>query len=227
MSKGIFIAIEGIDGAGVTTQAERLQEKLETYLRREVDSVSASSGPLTHLTKEPTDGPAGGQIRLALSERLELDPQALALFFATDRKDHVETVIKPLLEDGYIVIADRYYLSSYAFQLDAVDGDLEWLRQINSKAITPDLTVLLDVDAATSRKRREQDRLTEELFENEETLQTVRENYVEIADRLGAEGEPIEIVDGAGDQTAVFDRVWERVSHLLSERAYLDTVGES
>lgn len=218
MSPGIFIAVEGIDGAGVTTQAEALQSKLEGYLRADEDNISPADGPLTHLTKEPTDGPAGGQIRLALSERLELDPQALALFFATDRKDHVETEIKPLLEDGYIVIADRYYLSSYAFQLEAVDGDLEWLRQINSKAITPDLTVVVDVKAETSRRRRERDRLTEELFENDETLQRVRANYLEIAEELESEGEPIEVVDGDGTQEEVFDRIWNAVTPILEAK---------
>lgn len=220
MSDGIFIAVEGIDGAGVTTQAETLRSELESTLRAADGSLSPSDGPLTHLTKEPTDGPAGGQIRLALSERLELDPEALALFFATDRKDHVETEIKPLLDDGYIVIADRYYLSSFAFQLDAADGDLEWLRQINSKAITPDLTVLIDVEAETSRRRRERDRLTEELFENDETLQRVRSNYLDIAEQLKAEGEPIEIVDGDGSQEAVFDRIMDVVTPILEAKGY-------
>lgn len=224
MPEGVLIAIEGIDGAGVTTQAEGLQAKLEDYLPLVNEGVAATNGPHTHLTKEPTDGPAGGQIRMALSERLELDPQALALFFATDRKDHVENEIKPLLEDGYIVIVDRYYLSSYAYQLEGADGDLEWLRQINSKSISPDLTVLLDIDVEISHRRRERDRLTKELFEDNETLEKVRENYIEIAEDLKADGENIAIVNANGNEDDVLDRVWDPVSELLREKDFI-TVG--
>jgi dTMP kinase len=226
MAEGVFIAIEGIDGAGVTTQAELLQRKLEDDVLPFInDDVEYGNGPHTHLTKEPTDGPAGGQIRVALSERLELDTETLALFFATDRRDHVEQVIRPMLEDGYIVIADRYYLSSYAYQLDGVGGDLEWLREINSKSISPDLTVLLDVEVDTSKTRRDQSRLTEELTEDRETLETVRENYLDIADALQSEGENIRIVDGEGDaEREVFQSYRDYVYDLLQEKNYA-TIG--
>jgi dTMP kinase len=226
MAEGVFIAIEGIDGAGVTTQAELLQRKLEDDILPFIkDDVEYGNGPHTHLTKEPTDGPAGGQIRVALSERLELDTETLALFFATDRRDHVEREIEPMLEDGYIVIADRYYLSSYAYQLDGVGGDLEWLRAINSKSISPDLTVLLDVEVDTSKRRRDQSRLTEELTEDRETLETVRENYLDIADTLQSEGENIRIVDGDGDaEREVFQSYRDYVYDLLQEKNYA-TIG--
>jgi dTMP kinase len=226
MAEGVFIAIEGIDGAGVTTQAELLQRKLEDDILPFIkEDVEYGNGPHTHLTKEPTDGPAGGQIRVALSERLELDTETLALFFATDRRDHVEREIEPMLEDGYIVIADRYYLSSYAYQLDGVGGDLEWLRAINSKSISPDLTVLLDVEVDTSKRRRDQSRLTEELTEDRETLETVRENYLDIADTLQSEGENIRIVDGEGDaEREVFQSYRDYVYDLLQEKNYA-TIG--
>jgi dTMP kinase len=226
MAEGVFIAIEGIDGAGVTTQAELLQRKLEDDILPFIkEDVEYGNGPHTHLTKEPTDGPAGGQIRVALSERLELDTETLALFFATDRRDHVEREIEPMLEDGYIVIADRYYLSSYAYQLDGVGGDLEWLRAINSKSISPDLTILLDVEVDTSERRRDQSRLTEELTEDRETLETVRENYLDIADTLQSEGENIRIVDGEGDaEREVFQSYRDYVYDLLQEKNYA-TIG--
>ena len=226
MSEGVFIAIEGIDGAGVTTQAELLQRKLEDDILPFIkDDAEYGNGPHTHLTKEPTDGPAGGQIRVALSERLDLDTETLALFFATDRRDHVEQEIKPMLDNGYIVIVDRYYLSSYAYQLDGVDGDLDWLRQINSKSISPDLTILLDVDVDTSQTRREQSRLTKELTEDRETLESVRENYIEVAEKLQSEGENIKIVDGDGDaEREVFQSYRDHVYNLLKEKDYV-TVG--
>lgn len=224
MPDGIFITIEGIDGAGVTTQAENLQEKLETYLPR-VNEDAATDGPHTHLTKEPTDGPAGGQIRVALSERLELGPETLALFFATDRRDHVEQEIEPLLEEGYVVIVDRYSLSSYAYQLDGV-GDLEWLRQINKKSPSPDLTIFLDVAVETSRRRRERDRLTQELYEREATLERVRTNYHEVIEQLHAEGENIAVVDAEASEEAVRDRVWDHVVELLREEEFVTVEGD-
>jgi dTMP kinase len=228
MPEGVFIAIEGIDGAGVTTQAELLQRKLEDDILPFIkDDAEYGNGPHTHLTKEPTDGPAGGQIRVALSERLDLDTETLALFFATDRRDHVEQEIKPMLDNGYIVIVDRYYLSSYAYQLDGVDGDLDWLRQINSKSISPDLTILLDVDVDTSQTRREQSRLTKELTEDRETLESVRENYIEVAEELQTEGENIKIVDGDGDaEREVFQSYRDHMYKLLQEKDYV-TVGNN
>lgn len=219
MSEGLLIAVEGIDGAGVTTQSENLKQRLEAHLRSATDDET--DGPHTHHTKEPTDGPAGGQIRMALAERLELDPETLALFFATDRRDHAETEISPLLEEGYVVVVDRYHLSSYAYQIDGVGGDLAWLREINAKSPDPDLTLVLDVPVETSRRRRA-DRLAEELFEDSETLATVRENYVEIAERLRDDGETVAIVPAEGDEEEVLDRLWEHVTDLLDETGFAD-----
>lgn len=219
MSEGLLIAVEGIDGAGVTTQSENLKRRLEDHLRSATDDEA--DGPHTHLTKEPTDGPAGGQIRMALAERLELDPETLALFFATDRRDHAETEIRPLLAEGYVVVVDRYHLSSYAYQLDGVGGDLAWLREINAKSPDPDLTLVLDVPVETSRRRRA-DRLAEELFEDSETLTAVRENYVDIAERLQADGETVAIVSAEGGEEEVLDRLWEHVTDLLEETGFAD-----
>lgn len=219
--------MEGIDGSGVTTQARLLQQKLEDTLPLVKEDIAAKNGPHTHLTKEPTDGPAGGQIRVALSERLELDPETLALFFATDRRDHVEQEIRPMLNDGYIVITDRYYLSSYAYQLDGVEGDLSWLQEINKKCITPDLTILLDVDFETSDRRRKKDRLRKELFENKETLERVRNNYIEISEKLNKEGENIQVVNADDSQEDVADEVFDHVADLLQEKDYIQMAGES
>ena len=173
MERGLFIAFEGIDGSGLTTQAEKAQQKIENganpkLLQQSLDE-NESHERTTYLTKEPTDGPAGGPLRLALDERLELDPESFALLFATDRKDHTEQIIKPMLNDGKIVLADRYYLSSLAYQWS--DGvDFEWVKSINSKCITPDLTILLDVKASEAKRRIEKGRLNTQLYENEERL---------------------------------------------------------
>ncbi|GAF95201.1 unnamed protein product, partial [marine sediment metagenome] len=145
-----FIVIEGVDGSGVSTQAELLERKLR------------STGREVYLTKEPTDGPAGAMIRLALAGRLvkrkdaldlrSFEAHTLALLFAADRMDHLYNDIIPKLDIGVIMISDRYYLSSYAYQ--GIDiNNIEWLQAINSQCLRPDLTVFLDIDPAICCKR--------------------------------------------------------------------------
>ena len=104
LNRGWLIAVEGIDGSGKSTQARLLAEAL----RR--------SGRVVWLTREPTDGPFGRKIR-ALSERGDaIDPKRELHYFMQDRKEHVHEQIAPALARGEIVVSDRYYLSSVAYQ---------------------------------------------------------------------------------------------------------------
>lgn len=217
MENGLFIAFEGIDGSGLTTQAERAKENLEK--RAYWDSVGESKEErTTFLTKEPTDGPAGGPLRLALKGRLDVDPETLALFFATDRRDHSTQEIRPMIDDGKIVIADRYYLSSLAYQwADGVDFD--WLKTINSKCETPDLTILLDVSAKVAKDRMERDRWHVELYEEEEKLTTIREKYKEAADDLREDGEDIRIVNAEASKDVVERRVMSEIFDKIEEKS--------
>jgi len=182
MRRGKFIVFEGIDGSGLTTQSSLLKNWFD------------GQGFAVFSTKEPTDGPIGGQIRLALSKRLNMRSTALALSFAADRMDHLETEIIPKINNGVVVISDRYYLSSYAYQM--LDLELEWVIQLNSKCLKPDLTILLDVPALISKRRMERMRWHVELFEETVKLERVRNNFLSIAERLTKNGENIEIVDG-------------------------------
>ena len=140
MQQGKFLTFEGLDGSGITTQSGLIKDWLE------------KQGYTVFLTKEPTDGPIGGQIRLALTKRLDIGHNALALAFAADRMDHLDTEIVPKLK-GVIVISDRYYLSSYAYQ--SLTNDSSWLMQINSRCLRPDLTILLDTPALVCKRRME------------------------------------------------------------------------
>ncbi|NNE08081.1 MAG: dTMP kinase, partial [Gemmatimonadetes bacterium] len=172
----LFIAFEGLDGAGTTTQARLLADRLE------------ERGLTVHLTKEPSEGPVGSLISLVLKRRLvsprvgrPLDPfpsELLALLFAADRIDHMQAEILPNLQTGSVVITDRYLLSSLAYQ--SLGCDLAWLREINREAITPDLTVLLDVPAPVCMRRIEKERWQTELFEGVEKLSVVRKNYLRL-----------------------------------------------
>lgn len=108
---GRFIVLEGLDGAGTTTQTERLA------------SLLRSEGHDVVTTREPSDGPVGTMLRQALTGRLGLPQgrgplaqETLALLFAADRTDHLHARILPALEQGKVVLCDRYVLSSLAYQ---------------------------------------------------------------------------------------------------------------
>ena len=162
-SEGLFVVLEGIDGSGTSTQAERWAQHLRGQRR------------MVHVTHEPSSGPIGTQIRLVLRQRLTLpathQAETMALLFAADRLDHVESEIAPLLRDGYVVISDRYDLSSLAYQsitaapatpegppsqqAREAAATVEWIRSLNRFARRPDVTVVLDVspDVAAARRR--------------------------------------------------------------------------
>lgn len=200
-----FIAIEGIDGSGISTQVEVLR----TWCEGQRIPVYA--------TKEPSDGPAGLMLKVALEKRLELTPSVMALLFAADRLDHLEHHILPRLAVGDNIVSDRYYLSSFAYQ--SAEVEYEWLRQLNSKCRPPDLTIFLDVPVASALERwksdqwRALDRL--QLYETEEQLTKIRENYLEVIDWLRAEGEKIEIIDGTRSIGEVQEAVLSAASLLL------------
>lgn len=213
MSKGKFIVLEGVDGSGISTQASLLKNWLE-----ENETLYGR----TLFTKEPTDGPVGNIVRLALSKRLNtLDEKVMALLFAADRVDHIysredngqKAGILATLEKGFNVVSDRYYLSSFAYQSRV--EDLLWLRQINAYALQPDLTVLLSIPVNESKKRRDKSRFHEELYEREDYLADIRDNYLTVAKKLSAEGHNIVIIDGFRDKAEVFQDIKAAVKNLF------------
>lgn len=169
---GRLIVIEGVDGAGTTTLAARLTERCRA--RRMA----------VFQTNEPSSGPVGALVRQALSHRFvvhtELGSAApgwktMALLFAADRLDHLESEIMPALRDGVTVISDRYDLSSLAYQsavagLDDPAGaasSVAWIRTLNAHARRPDLTLVLDVPAEVASRRRRERARAAELYEDE------------------------------------------------------------
>lgn len=213
MKKGKFIAIEGVDGSGISTQTNMLQ----SWMINNEDNYGK-----TYFTKEPTDGPVGNIIRLALAKRLKaLDEKVMSLLFAADRLDHLcchgeeqqKEGIITLLEKGFNVISDRYYLSSYAYQ--SLSVDLEWLRQINKYSLKPDLTILLQVPIEESAQRRSKSRIHDELYERADFLSKISHNYATIAKSLISEGENIVIINGFRDKNIVFEDIKNVVSQLF------------
>jgi len=204
MQEGLLIAFEGLDGAGTTTQAELTKRKLAETTPRDA-----------YLTKEPTDGPVGSQIRLGLSGRLDFDPQTLALLFAADRMDHLTQDVVPKLEDGVDVVMDRYYLSSIAYQMTEPDVDEAWVEAINSQCRPPDLTVFLDVPPEVCLRRMEETRWNAELYETEDRLERVYDNYRSKIEELQAEGEDVRVIDGTESiedvSAAIMDAVHDKL----------------
>jgi dTMP kinase len=212
---GFFLVIEGIDAAGTTTQVSNIADTLNA----QYSDDPAYPTPAVHTTAEPTEGPIGGTIRTALGGRLDLDDTSLALLFAADRVDHGNTTIKPLLEDGHIVISDRYYLSSFAYQQTADGLDLDWVRTINKQAVTPDLTVFLDISPEESIRRMADGRpdAVKEKFEQKDQLESVRQNYHQAIDILVNDGERIVSIDGSQSETAVHSEIIDIIQAITDE----------
>ena len=142
---GRFVVLEGIDGAGTTTQMGKLASRLR-----------AVGNKVVRATREPSDGPIGMMVRQILTGRIVAPGGApgwatMALLFAADRMDHVESEIEPILAEGGIVISDRYDASSLAYQSVSSgrggEQAVDWIRQLNRHALRPDLTIVLDVSA--------------------------------------------------------------------------------
>ena len=166
MSRGLFIVLEGIDGSGTTTQCARLQAWMEARGRRVLT------------TFEPTNRVLGAHIRAGLQGQLKeaIDPATMALLFAADRLDHITHEITPALESGVDVLCDRYVASSLAYQTESLP--LEWVRQLNERALVPDCTLFLrvDPDVALARIGARQGE-HRDLYENREMLVGVASRY--------------------------------------------------
>lgn len=195
--RGMFVVFEGIDGAGTTTQARMLGDRL----RCKKDNVV--------ITAEPTTGPVGYLIRLILSGRLgtDFDRRALALLFAADRLDHLTYEILPHLERGDTVISDRYSLSSLAYQ--SLDAPLDWVLEINRFAIEPDILFFLDVPPDVAYARIRDSRYTKEMFEKYEALVKIANIYNSVLSVPSISTKVVRI-DGTISKEEVAEQVWEK-----------------
>jgi dTMP kinase len=201
--RGRFVVIEGIDGAGTTTQTVQLA----TRLRR--------SGRLVRTTREPSDGPIGVLIRQVLSGRIVAPGgrapgwATMALLFAADRMDHVDSEIQPCMGAGGVIISDRYDASSLAYQSvmsgRGGDGAVEWIRTLNRNAARPDLTVVLDCPPEVAAGRREARGEVAQLYEQNEVQQALAQFYRELARHMPKDR--VVLVDATGSVEDVHARV--------------------
>lgn len=198
--RGRFLVLEGLDGAGTTTQAAILAARL------------AARGRRVHLTSEPSAGPVGRLLRRALRGTVAgaggrpLDQRALALLFAADRVDHLVGEVEPRLASGVDVVSDRYALSSLAYQ-SAATGDLAWVEALNREAPAPDLTIFLEVRPGVALRRRYAASARREIFEVPAFQRRVAAAYRRALRRLRARGQRVALVDGEASREAVADAV--------------------
>lgn len=195
--KGLFVAFEGVDRSGKTTQlqllAQRLSEKHEVLI-----------------TREPGGTPVAEAIRvLLLADDVQMSARCEALLFAAARADHVERTIRPALERGAVVISDRFVDSSLAYQGVARGLGVDDVERINhwaTDALEPDLTIMLDLPIGTSSQRDgEVDRM-----ENEGELfqARVRRGLLDLAGRAAHR---YAVIDASPSVDEVADLVWAAV----------------
>jgi dTMP kinase len=190
-----LIVIEGLDGAGTTTQAKRL-----------VEHVRAKGGK-AHGTREPSDGPVGRLIREMLTGNHVIPGQKLSqstfgLLFAADRLDHLQREVEPRLAAGELVVSDRWYHSSLAYQGTGAERD--WIAMLNARARRPDLTIFLEVRPEVAAHRRAAAGRVQELFEDLRMQEEVAAGYKATIAELTAQGERIETIDGEASPDHVF-----------------------
>lgn len=185
-----FIVIEGLDGAGTTTQCDRLAAHLAHPLR----------------TFQPSDLPLGRMIRQTLNRAPEAPNRTiLPWMFAADRADHLERQIRPALAEGRDVICDRYVPSSLAYQALEIPMDEVWM--LNSTFEAPDLTVFIDVPVDVALQRISGRGQATEVYEKAELLKRICANYEEALSRLAERGDTIARIDGTQSIDVVFQQI--------------------
>ena len=206
MSKGKFIVFEGIDGSGKSTHAVLLKERLE------------KEGYRVFLTCEPSEGEAGKLLRRCLTGKADLPEQAIAGLFMTDRIDHVLNPVTGLLNhiaDGEIVICDRYYFSSFAY--NGLYAPMDWVIEINRVArenLRADLTVFLDIRPEGFLSRIE-DRGSTERYEKVDVLSKVRANYFKAFELLPDEN--VRVVDNTRPLAEAAEDVYRAVKEAIEK----------
>jgi len=176
VKKGVFIVLEGLDGSGKTTQAKILAAKLK-------NSHSAV------YTAEPSHGRIGMFIRTRILYGETRPPTSVeALLFAADRIEHIQNEVKPALNEGCLVVSDRYVYSSLAYQ-GSTGLSLEWIHAINSYALKPDLALFVDVAPETVLARLKRKKSIMEKLETQQKVREVYLKYVQAGDLKRIDGE--------------------------------------
>jgi dTMP kinase len=199
---GYFITLEGIDGSGTTTQLASIKEFL------------VAQGRTVHTTCEPSSLPMGRMLRQALTGDLPLASDTMAALFAADRLDHISREILPALDNGDIVVSDRYLMSSLAYQ--SLEVPMDWVQKLNCRALRPDLTFFFRVSPDVALSRRQKRGAKEERFEANDFQVQVAQRYEEV---LVCEGlGEICVIDANRSLKEVTQKLELELATLLSRR---------
>ena len=191
----MLINLEGIDGCGKSTQSQFLIEKFEKDNEKII------------LLKEPTNGKYGKKLWEMLRGKREATTEEILELFVLDRKEHVNEKIKPALNEGKIVLMDRYYYSTMAYQA-AAGIDVNRIRKDNEFAPEPNIVLIFDLPADLAMKRVRGHSVAD-VFEKEEHLEKVRKAY------LNLEDDPlVRIIDATRTPEKIFDEVWKLVCEV-------------
>ncbi len=205
MKKGLFITFEGIDGCGKTTQIKLLKETLE------------KQGEKVLLTREPGAKGLGEKLReILLNYEGEVSSNCESFLFLADRAQHIDTIIRPAIDTGYIVICDRHTDSTVAYQGYGRKLDLEQIHYLNNIAtngIKPDLTFILDIDVETSIQRigNARDRMESSGID---FFNCVREGYIEISKQ---EPNRVKLLNGNDSIENLHKQIMDYIENLSAD----------
>ena len=191
----MLINLEGIDGCGKSTQCKFLMERFE------------KNNEKTIILKEPTNGKHGKKLWEMLSGKRKATNEEILDLFIMDRKEHVNDKINPALDEGKIVLMDRYYYSTMAYQA-AAGIDINRIRKDNEFAPKPDIVLIFDLPVDIALERVRGHSIADE-FEKEEHLEKVRQAYQNLKD------DPlVRIIDSTRTPEEIFEEVWKLVTEV-------------
>jgi dTMP kinase len=206
VTRGLFVTFEGGDGVGKTTQMSLLASSLE------------DSGFSVTVTREPGGTSLGNEIReLVLHSREHISPRAEALLYAADRAHNVATVVRPALDRGDVVLQDRYFDSSVAYQGAGRALEADDIKRISMWAaddLVPDLTVLLDLDEESAAQRVTAQNKPFDRFESERSEFHARVRHAFLGLAL-AEPDRFIVIDATLPPETIAQTIARRVSDLL------------
>lgn len=211
MKNGLFIVLEGIDGAGTSTQAQLITKQLR------LDNHKVFQ------TFEPSDGKIGKLIREIIRSDGKSKPSwmAMTLLFSADRLVHLETEIEPNLIGGYHVICDRYYHSTLAYQSLSINFPesydwIPWIKEVGYFSIVPDITFVLDIDPEVAAERMQGRKKPKDVYENLEFQKKLSNFYANIEDHFP--DEEIVHIDGSQNVESITAEILQYIYNLVNKK---------